>query len=68
MEDRMFYINFMDNLINLQIMTRTEKRESESIEYVTLKQIQIFAALNTEWLFLEDELNREIEILDGWPL
>lgn len=44
----MFYINFMDNLINLQIMTRTEKRESESIEYVTLKQIQIFAALNTE--------------------
>lgn len=32
MEDPMFYINFMDNLINLQIMTRTEKRESERID------------------------------------
>lgn len=32
MEDLTFYINFMDNLINLQIMTRTEKRESERID------------------------------------
>ena len=31
MEDPMFYINFMDNLINLQIMTRTET-ESERID------------------------------------
>lgn len=34
MKDRMFYINFMDNLINLQIMTRTEKRESERIDRI----------------------------------
>lgn len=34
MEDRIFYINFMDNLINLQIMTRTEKQESERIDRI----------------------------------
>lgn len=61
-EDCMFYINFTDNLINLQIMTRTEEKKTRkranrsNIRNADETDTNLFAALNTERLFLENEL------------